>query len=69
MIFKNIITYFKFYVDLSQREVWVRDQTSEMHNFRSFGDYEFRRNLKSRYRSLTNIVKITQERAFLINFL
>ena len=42
---------------------------SKMHHFRSFGDYEFWANTKSRYRSLANIVKITQERAFLINFL
>ena len=41
---------------------------SEMHHFRSFGDYEFRTNLKSRYRSIDNLVKITQERALLIKY-
>ena len=39
---------------------------SKMHHFQFFGNYEFRTNLKSRYRSLTNLVKISQEIAFSI---
>ena len=49
--------------DSAERCVLVN---SEMHRFRSFGDYEFRTNLKSWYLSLNNLVKIRQESAFLI---
>ena len=38
---------------------------SKMYHFRCFGDFRFRMNLNSRHQSLTNVVKIMQERVYI----